>query len=927
MAILTNSFTLRSLTPMIVGGLLCSGIFSCQTESQKVSYNKDIRPILNENCLTCHGGIKQLGEFSLLFEEDVYQTTESGKPAIVPGSKNKSELFKRISHGDPEYRMPQDADPLSAEQIKIIGKWIDEGAVWEAHWSFQAPEVQEIPDVSSNWAINNIDAFILERLEQEGLSPQPEAERETLVRRLSLDLIGLPPTPEEVDNFLSDKSPEAYEHLVDGLMESQHYGEKWAAWWLDLARYADSKGYEKDPPRSIWRYRDWVINAFNRDMPFDQFTIEQLAGDLMDDPAPQQLIATAFNRNSMTNTEGGTEDEEFRAVAVIDRVNTTFEVWQSLTIGCVQCHDHPYDPIRHEEYYQAFAFFNTTQDSDLMLDVPLYLHYSDKDTKKIKETIERISTIKRQPNPDPNQLVSDQIKVALFPTLLPEYVDEFHNVILYPDGLLSNWSNNVNTQKEKDFYFKFKNIDLTGIESIRLNFSGSPDVKLVVFLDSLGGDILVEMQLPYSGGVRGAEYTAKNIFMEKFWAIEIPVKGLHHLIFQMINTTGEVPDGVAMIREINLEYRNSEDKNSKELQRLQDELKELRLKADQTPIMKDRSDFIRTTHVFERGNWMVPGEQVQIGVPSSLPEFTEDFSQDRMGLAKWMVSDQNPLTGRVLVNRLWEQLFGIGIVETVEDFGTQGSSPSHPELMDYLARQALDIHYWSVKSILKEIVMSAAYRQSSKITTKKLEIDPYNRLLSRGPRFRLSAEQIRDQSLAVSGLLDRKVGGKSVMPPQPDGIWNVVYSDHKWETKPEDKYRRAIYTFWRRTTPYPSMVSFDSPSREFCVSRRIRTNTPLQALITLNDPVYLETSIALAKRMIKAAPNDAKQAIQVGYKIALSNEPDNETVEILMDLYHIANTELKGELVSSGEYQSNQMDAMSVVANAIMNLDQFVTKE
>jgi hypothetical protein len=323
----------------------------------------------------------------------------------------------------------------------------------------------------------------------------------------------------------------------------------------------------------------------------------------------------------------------------------------------------------------------------------------------------------------------------------------------------------------------------------------------------------------------------------------------------------------------------------------------------------------------------VLGEEVQMGVPSSLPEFSDDLTPDRLGLARWMVSDQNPLTSRVLVNRLWEQLFGIGIVETVEDFGTQGTPPSHPELLDYLARQAVDVHDWRVKNILKEIVMSATYRQSSKLTAKKLEKDPYNRLLSRGSRFRLSAEQIRDQSLAVSDLLDRKVGGKSVMPPQPDGIWNVVYSNHKWETKPEDKYRRGLYTFWRRTTPYPSMISFDSPSREFCVSRRIRTNTPLQALITLNDPVYLETSIAFAERMGEAAPDDPDQAIRAGYKMALCKEPDAETVEILMDLYHNANTELKAELVSSGEYQSDQMDAMAVVANAIMNLDEFVTKE
>ncbi len=912
---------------MIVCGLLSFGFSSCKTDSQRISYNKDIRPILNENCLTCHGGIKQLGDFSLLFEEDVYQLTESGKPAIVPGNRKKSELFQRIKHHDPEYRMPQEADPLSAEQIEVIGKWIDEGAVWEAHWSFQVPEVQEVPHVESNWAKNNIDNFILQRLEPEGLSPQPEADRETLVRRLSLDLIGLPPTPEEVDKFINDPSPDAYEHLVDRLMKSLHYGEKWAALWLDLARYADSKGYEKDPPRTIWRYRDWVIDAFNQDMPFDQFTIEQLAGDLLKDPTPPQLIATAFNRNTMTNTEGGTEDEEFRIAAVIDRVNTTFEVWQALTIGCVQCHDHPYDPIRQKEYYQAFAFFNGSQDSDLSLELPVYKQFSEEDEEEILELVDRVKVLKAQAGSDSKDFVEEKIKEAIFPTLLPSHIDEFHNVIIYGDGLLSNWSNNVNTQKDKEYYFQYSNIDFTGFEGITLEFStGGGDVNILVFMDSLKGQQLMTMELPFTGGLRGAEFEGKNRFKSQTWKLDQVVSGQHNLIFQMVNTTGKAPEGIAMINTIRLEYKDQRFKD-RQLISLQNKLMELRNNADHTPIMRERKAFQRTTNVLERGNYLVLGEEVQMGVPSSLPEFSDDLTPDRLGLARWMVSDQNPLTSRVLVNRLWEQLFGIGIVETVEDFGTQGTPPSHPELLDYLARQAVDVHDWRVKNILKEIVMSATYRQSSKLTAKKLEKDPYNRLLSRGSRFRLSAEQIRDQSLAVSDLLDRKVGGKSVMPPQPDGIWNVVYSNHKWETKPEDKYRRGLYTFWRRTTPYPSMISFDSPSREFCVSRRIRTNTPLQALITLNDPVYLETSIAFAERMGEAAPDDPDQAIRAGYKMALCKEPDAETVEILMDLYHNANTELKAELVSSGEYQSDQMDAMAVVANAIMNLDEFVTKE
>lgn len=900
---------------------------SCQRDTDQLSYNQDIRPILNENCLACHGGIKQMGGFSLLFEEDVYQPTESGKPAIVPGSKHKSELFNRITHHNPEYRMPQDAGPLTSEQIENIGIWIDQGAKWETHWAFIAPQMPEIPQSSANWGENNIDAFILKRLEQEALEPQVTADREILIRRLSLDLIGLPPTPEEVDLFLNDRSPNAYQNLVDRLLASPHYGERWAALWLDLARYADSKGYEKDSPRTIWRFRDWVINAFNQDMPFDQFTVEQLAGDLLEHPDRQQLIATAFNRNTMTNTEGGTEDEEFRTAAIVDRVNTTFEVWQSLTMACVQCHDHPYDPIRQKEYYQAFAFFNQSQDSDLDLDYPMLEMYSEEEEKEILNLVQEISEIKSEARNPKSVLVQDKIKQAIFPTLLPTQVDDFHNVILYDNDELSNWSKNVNTQKDKDYYFQYSDIEFTGLSGLTLKYStGGDAAELQVYADSLEGTDLLTAALPYTGAVRGAEGEGNSSLKTEHWDFNQQLSGAHHLIFKIVNTTGEAPDGIATIKHIRLDYDNRVMQDPRLLS-LQNQLIELRKKADHTPIMSDRPAFHRATHILERGNYLVPGEVVSVGLPSSLPDFSEDYSRDRLGLATWMVSNENPLTARVLINRLWEQLFGIGLVETTEDFGTQGASPSHPELLDYLAVRASNTHSWSIKSILKEIVMSATYRQSSKFTPDRLEKDPYNRLLSRGPRFRLSAEQIRDQMLAVSGLLNPKIGGESVMPPQPDGIWNVVYSNHKWETNPEDKHRRGLYTFWRRTTPYPSMISFDSPSREFCVSRRIRTNTPLQALVTLNDPVYLEASSSLASRMVKSNVDNLDLAIQTGYKIALGKKPDEETTRILRDLYYNANTELKGELVSSGVNQEYRLDAMTVVANAIMNLDEFVTKE
>jgi len=900
-------------------------MFSCQPEESRISYNQDIRPILNENCLSCHGGIKQSGNFSLLFEEDVYQPTESGKPPIVPGNRQKSELFNRIVHHDPEYRMPQDADPLTEEQVELIGKWIDQGAEWETHWAFVAPEMPEIPKVAADWVVNPIDAFVLEKMKQHGLEPQQQAAKEILVRRLSLDLTGLPPSPEEVEQFLNDQSPNAYENLVDRLLASEHYGERWASLWLDLARYADSKGYEKDTPRTIWRFRDWVIEAFNQDMPFDQFTVEQLAGDLMRNPTKDQLIATAFHRNSMTNTEGGTEDEEFRVAAVVDRVNTTFEVWQSLTMACVQCHDHPYDPIRQKEYYQAYAFFNQSMDSDLDIDYPVVKEYSEQEEKEILRLIEEISTLKSEPQTTGNVLVQEKIKNAIFPNLLPTQVDDFHNVILYQDHQLSNWSKNVNTQKNKEYYFQYSNIDFTGLTGMDVEFStGGEDVEVQVFVDSLSGAPLLVKPLPYTGGVRGAEGGGKPSFEKETWSLDHQLSGNHHLLFKLVNTSGEAPDGIAVIGKIRLEYQDKY--RDQRLQQLQRALIELKKEPVETPVMRDRPFLHRTTHILERGNYLVPGEMVTPGLPSSLPEFTSDFSSDRLGLAQWIVSEENPLTGRVLVNRLWERLFGIGIVETSEDFGTQGAPPTHPELLDYLAVQASGTHQWRIKSILKEMVMSATYRQSSKFTPEKIELDPYNRWLSRGPRFRLSAEQIRDQVLEVSGLLIKKIGGESVMPLQPDGIWNVVYSNHKWETKPEDRYRRGIYTFWRRTTPYPSMVSFDSPSREFCVSRRIRTNTPLQALITLNDPVYLEASHEFAQRILEETSGSPEQAIQEAYKTALCQEPDQEIMQTLTDLYYNANTELKGELVSTG-HQEIKLDAMTVVANAIINLDEFVTKE
>lgn len=723
--------------------------------------------------MSCHGGVRQQGDLSFLFKEDALKPAKSGLKAIVPGSASKSELINRIKHEDAELRMPLDEAPLTEEEIEILESWINDGAEWQDHWSYLPPASDlEIPNLNDEWCETNIDKFVKRKLNELGLTHSDEADKSTILRRLSLDLIGLPPNGEESQIFLSDDSDTAYENLVDKLLDSPHFGERWASVWLDLARYADSQGYQKDHlRRTIWRYRDYVINAFNEDMPFDQFTIEQLAGDLIPNPTNDQLLATAFHRNTMTNDEGGTDDEEYRVSAVLDRVNTTFEVWQATTLSCVQCHAHPYDPIRHKEFYNLYAFFNNSTDTDKTSDVPKKLLYSPAELEEKNYWQQEVALLKSN-----NDTVSESYK-----------------------------------QK---------------VESL------------------------------------------------------------------------------------------------------------MAVKPAMVPVMEELpKDSSRTTHIFERGNWLVHGEEVKPETPRFLSDFDPSLPSDRLGLAKWLVDGENPLTARVIVNRFWEQIFGIGLVETVEDFGTQGATPANQALLDYLANQFVYEHNWSVKALLKEIVMSNTYRQSSNVNEELLDKDPYNKFLARGPRFRLSAEAIRDQSLAVSGLLNREMYGKSVMPHQPDGVWNVIRHVAKWEKDTTgQQYRRGIYTFWRRVSPYPSMMTFDAPSREFCVSRRIRTNTPLQALVMLNDPVYLEASEHLAKLAIASSADNVSSQIKFMYQRALFKPPEDKQLQELVNFYDTTFEELKHTaeaqalLINDTGINKNHQNALSQVANVIFNLDEVLMK-
>ncbi len=884
----------KFLVPFVTGVLFCvlaavaafTGLLSeTGPTPEQVSFTNDVRPILNKKCVGCHKNVNPKGGFSLVFKEGAFKKLSNGKRPVVPGKPKKSEVIRRITHSDPEKRMPpKGKKPLTEQQIQKIWTWIDSGAEWGKHWSYRKPDQKTLPDVSEpSWPNNGIDHFVMARLDQKGYTPSERADWRTLLRRVSLDVVGLPPNPEEVDRFMDDPSYERYKKFVDRKLDSENFGEKWATMWLDLARFADTKGYEADRHRKgIWKYRDWVIKAFNRDLPFDRFTIEQLAGDLLPDAGKQQKIATAFHRNTMTNTEGGTKDEEFRVSAVFDRVNTTMEIWQGTTMQCVQCHSHPYDPIKFKEFYEFYAFFNNTRDRDLDNETPSipglrpdYPKYPVlEDSKKQEKALEirkkirelRREMDRRMKKPENKKILKKWVKKARKQL----NNDRDRGPIVRAISPKSPLESIINMERE----------ERSSYEQWQLNRHYAMNAKK--FAD-----------------LRNKMNSLKND-LKKLDPVMVPV-----------------------------------------LEKVPDRRK-------------------RETYVFERGNWLTEGKRVRPDVPDVLPDFPEDAPKNRLGLARWLVSKENPLTARVIVNRFWEKIFGRGIVKTVDDFGSRGHAPTHPKLLDWLALQFINEHDWSMKDLIKQIVTSATYMQSSSIREKMQGVDKNNKLLARGPRFRLSAEQVRDQSLAVAGLLSEKMYGPSVMPPQPEGIWNSPYERKSWDTsKGEDRYRRALYTYWKRTAPYPSMTIFDRPSRENSTGRRIRTNTPLQPLVTQNDPVYVEAARGFAQRMVEESDGTVEDAINRGFKIALLRTPDPENDRTLFNLYekavktYRANPTMAEKLRSVGQLQKMTFDgkgparkkksapvsgderidtgaemaALTLVASDLMNLDEFLTKE
>jgi mono/diheme cytochrome c family protein len=907
----------KFLTILLLASLTFTLVFFTSSERQ-VDYSADVKPILNKRCITCHGGVKAKAGFSVLFREDALAKTESGKYAIVPGDPGASEMIRRIKHNDPEERMPYKHEKLSDEEISILTRWIKQGAKWGDHWAYVPVKKEDLPEDESNgWAKKAADRFIFEKLQQLELSPSTEADKATLLRRVSLDIIGRYPEKHIADKFLSSTDPKAFDVLVDSLLASKHFGEKWATMWLDLSRYADSKGYEADGGRQIWRYRDWVIDAFNEDKPYDLFITEQIAGDLLPEPTDAQYIATGFSRNSMTNDEGGTDNEEFRTSAVIDRVNTTWEALMGTTFSCVQCHSHPYDPFRHEEYYSFLAYFNNTRDEDQYPNEYPYLRKYDANQEAQLEKI--VSWVKQKGGEEDAEHARLLLKTWQ-PAIYASTADSISN------GYISG--NNGSLFLHSRSSFRLKKVDLTNADRLIIYYYTAKN----------GGRLTAHLDSPDGKVIGSFNFTAgKTMQLQEF-----PVSGgnkVHDIYFKFSNTTvsGKQANDV-----INLEWLSF----GKDLPGKGDPgyaetkaafTKLLTGKVETVPvIVENPAGMRRPTKVFERGNRLTLGKEVQPGVPGSLSfAIPKEAPQDRRGLAMWLTSKQNPLVSRTIVNRIWEQLMGTGIVETLEDMGTQGIAPTHKELLDHYAWKLMNEYKWSLKTLIREFVTSATYRQDSRMNEELKEKDPYNRYYARGPRLRLHAEQLRDQHLCISGVMSNKMHGPSVMPWQPEGVWNNPYNSEEWiNSKGEDQYRRAVYTYIKRSGTYPSLVTFDGTSRNVCSARRIRTNTPLQALVTLNDSVYIDLATHFADRMISEGGNDPRAQVEKGYEIMLYRKISPAKADVLVNLY---NTSLESfeqsdsaTLAFTGAKKANEQQrhraAMKVVANAMLNLDEVITK-
>lgn len=897
---------------------------------------------------------------------------------VTPKDIDASELYLRITlPSDDSDRMPpgdEHPEGLDENEISIIRKWIEEGAEWNGHWSFESPvEPGQASSEQITGAGTIIDKFVLERLQKEGLQPAPPAEPSRLLRRLSLDLTGLPPTLEELDAFLSDyrKEPDkTVRETVTKLLSRPGFGEKWSSMWLDLVRYADSRGLGQDGKRNIWPYRDWVVKALNDDMPFDQFTIRQLAGDLLPDPTMADLIATAAHRNTQTNNEGGTDDEEFRTEAVIDRVNTTWQTWGSITFGCVQCHDHPYEPFRHEDYYRFMAFFNNTADSDLNNDEPLLEVPNDPaEWKRANQIDEEIRTLQTKLWQSGQQAIAIQ---EWEPLTYESVSTSNHTMLKSGEAEHPHHFFTVGTIQRGPVYQLYPSPSGNGQSITGLRLTVLPSDPVTAFRDSEWGfeisDLVVELldenkeatrvefaasiadvpYLPHKPDVLLSEngkgfqawsrlHHPRSITLiprepiltgERMLRIRITNKGYLLGSFPLVIKRGffEVSSDPSLIT-----FATSAERQAltSQLNSLKAERK--KIPSTTLPVMAERpASIARPTHVFARGNFLEKDKRVTSGLPQSLPKLTNAQNPTRLDMAKWWVSGSHPLTSRVFVNRVWEQLFGTGIVATLEDFGSSGEKPSHPELLDYLALRFQGEQGWSIKSVIREIVLSSTYQQSAKASAELIAKDPANRLLARGPRNRLSAEVLRDQALAIGDLLTTRIGGPPVHPPIPTGVWKPFQGGDKWETPQPgegDRYRRALYTYTKRSIPFPSAAAFDAPSREFCTPRRLTSNTPLQALTMFNEEAFVEAAEGLAHRMQFEMKGSTSERLSTGFRIATARLPFPEELNELLVLFeHLKNRYQSEPKLTKGNASSTQEAAYTVVAQVILNLDEVLTK-
>lgn len=1129
-------------------------------KSDEIDFNRDIKPILSNRCYFCHGPDESerqggLDGLRLDTREGALEDL-GGHAAIVAGEPQASELLTRVLADDAAVVMPPPGmgAKLTVAETELLTRWIRQGAPYSPHWSYVPPERPSLPVVTRpHWPRNPVDHFVLERLERFGMQPSEAAGRYALVRRLHLDLTGLPPTIAEVDAFVTDPSDEAYEKRVDELLSRMTYGEHWARIWLDLARYADSAGYADDPPRTIWLYRDWVIQAINDNLPFDQFTIQQLAGDLLPDPSDQQLIATAFHRNTMTNNEGGTNDEEFRNAAVIDRVNTTFAVWMGTTLACAQCHTHKYDPLTQEEYFKVFAILNNTADADRRDESPLLQVLTPQQRQRREELELELAVVRKQLQTDtpkvqaaraawdagfprnwdwvPLQAESFQAQADAVATFTDELIEVTNSgaqdsyvvklrvpaelrklrglaletlpAASLPGGGAGHGEGNfvisrvaaqvvpaddqrvlgryvritipgkqkILSLAEVQVFDGMENIALAGKASqsstafagpAHLAIDGNTDgdyglaqstthtaisdspwweldlrasatldririwnrtdgnvgerlkdfqVALLdddrqvvwqqtirqppaVFLDlPVDGQVSIDWQVavadfheagfdpasllfpadsdPHGWSVGGAVQQTHRLTLISQQAVDLPNDGFltvtigqqsrrsGHTLgrFRLLGTDdpsvsrwSQAPAEILAVLNIAPERRTEAQRqqlaahyreNAPELaemrQRITDLERELSaIKPTTVPIMRELpTDQQRITRLQHRGNFLALGDPVSPGTPAVFHPLAEAQQADRLALAKWLVDPANPLTARVVANRYWETLFGTGIVATSEEFGSQGELPTHPELLDWLATELMRMG-WDTKAFVKLLVMSATYRQSSRVTADMLQRDPDNRLLSRGPRFRMSAEMIRDSALAVAGLLSDKMFGPPVRPPQPATELKAAFgSGIDWQTSTgEDRYRRGLYTMWRRSNPYPSMVTFDAPNREVCTLRRGRSNTPLQALVTLNDPVYIEAAQALGRRIVSEADGDLPARLKYGFRLCLARPPSASELTRLEELYQASLQHLREDTAAAEKLATDplgpispgrdvhELAAWTAIANVLLNLDE-----